>query len=415
MISTGLCLLQTLGLVLSAPAVLGRWSSRESRQRACLCSGIVLIWSACGLALTTWKGFATDSSAPYPCLVALVTFVAVSLSSASGTRPSTYATILALGATSTAAVWLQADGWLLLLFLAQTLLAALELRHGDKATWRLFMLAQTASLALVAAGLADSGERAAWLLAAGLMVRAGSLPFHGWVLRLSERAPMGLVVALVTPQLALLLQMRLLPPSLLSSLAAWAVATALYGAALATRQRQLKRTLGYLMISQSGLVAFGLGSRSELGHTGGLTAWLVAALALSGLAMTCEALAARHAGALSLDQPGADFESTPLLATSFLLHGLALAGLPGSLGFVAEDILVQGTLAQTPALSLAMIVVTSLNAITVMRCVLTLFVGPRQRGFRSDLVARERLAVGLLLGSLFLLGVFPRLCLVWFA
>ena len=66
-------------------------------------------------------------------------------------------------------------------------------------------------------------------------------------------------------------------------------------------------------------------------------------------------------------------------------------------------------------MGLGLIVVTAINAFTVMRCVLTLFVGPRTAGGRTDLRSREKLAMALVLGSLCLLGLIPGLLVAWFS
>ena len=129
--------------------------------------------------------------------------------------------------------------------------------------------------------------------------------------------------------------------------------------------------------------------------------------------MSVEALAARRADQLELDRPGRDFESTPALATTFLLSGLAMVGLPGTLGFVSEDLLIQGSVGEFPALGYALIVVTAINAVTILRCLLSIFSGPKCE-HAEDLVSREKRAVELILGSLFLLGMFPGIVAGWF-
>ena len=417
---TAFGILEVAALALAALASLRESSARAARQLAVLTSGVIALWSLIGLTVATWEGSVSGWQLPFPALVALVTFVAVSLSSLSDTRPSTFAIILALGATSVTAVWLTPGFAVWALLSLQALLVWWELRRDRPATARAFGVFHGVSLASLAVGLALGGESTVgfWAVALGLLIREGSLPFHHWFVRFTERAPMGLVVAFSAPQLGLLLHLRVLSPHLPPQASPYfgflGLVTALFGAVLATSEPKLKRVIAYLIISQSGLVALGLESSSEIGQVGGLSAWLLVALTTAGLAMLCEALSARHMNSLSLTAPGGDFESTPILATSFLLIGLSLVGLPGTLGFVAEDLLVQGTLAENSLLGWGLIVVTAINAFTVMRCVLTLFVGPKSPGGRSDLWPREKLAMALVLISLALLGLVPSLLTCWF-
>lgn len=418
--STAFGFLEVAALILAGLAALRETSVREARRMAVLASGMITLWSLVGLGMATYEGGARGWQVPFPALVALVTFVAVSMSSLSNTRPSTFSTILLLGASSVTAAWLTSGVGVLALLGGQALLVWLELRRGSPATARAFGVFHAVSLALLTLGLGLGAESSFgfWAIALGLLIREGLLPFHHWFVRFTERAPMGLVVAFSAPAVGLLVHLRVLsphlPPEASPYLGFLGLVTALFGAVLATAESELKRLLAYLIISQSGLVALGLESSSEVGRVGGLAAWLLVSLTTAGLAMIGEALSARHMNSLSLSRPGGDFESTPILATSFLLTGLSLVGLPGSLGFVAEDLLVQGTLAENSLVGFGLIVVTAINAFTVMRCVLTLFVGPKSPGGRSDLWAREKLAMVLILTSLCFLGLVPGILARWF-
>lgn len=412
MTSTAMVILQVLALALSALAVMRGEDSRSARRLACLLSGVVMVWGLAALVASNFELAAFSWRTPFPTVVAIVTFVAVSVSSLSNTLPGTYAAILTLGALSSAGVWCGSEVSLGLLMAAQSGVVAFELRGRDRALLSSFLRFQRLSLLCLGASVALGGNF--WLAAVAVALRQGVAPFHSWFLRFVARSPLGLVVAFVAPQVATLVYLASVatPPG--AAFAAVAMFSALWAAVLASVQTDIKRVLGYLLAGQGALVGFGLAGVDPVGRTGGLGLWLLVALATAGFAMVCEALSARHVDALSLQRTGGDFESTPILATSFLLTGMALVGLPGSLGFVAEDLLVQGTLSEYPVLALGMVVVTAINAYSVMRCVLSLFVGPRGDGPRTDLFPRERLALSVVLVSLLLLGCAPRLFVMWF-
>ncbi|HMQ23901.1 MAG TPA: proton-conducting transporter membrane subunit, partial [Planctomycetota bacterium] len=160
--------------------------------------------------------------------------------------------------------------------------------------------------------------------------------------------------------------------------------------------------------SQTALIAFGLENVSVVGRAGAILAWHVMALATSGFLMTLAAIEARR-GALSLVAASGCFARTPRMATAFLLLGLASVSLPLTLGFAAEDLLVQGTVQSYPVLGLAVIVATALNGIQVLRCFFALFTGTHVHSGEMDLNRREFAAMTVVLGILLFGGMAPRL------
>ena len=357
--------------------------------------------------------------APFPLMVSIIALTATGLSSLSNTTRRSYAAMLLLSAVSISYLVLP-SGWLLgVPWCTAMLLVWFEVRRRSLKKARVFAFYMGGSTLLAFLGLAFSGRPEGLLcLALALGIKEACFPFHSWFPSLVESTPMGVVVSFVTPQVGVFLHLKYLaqhlPQSMHLEVATIGIVTALFGAALASVQTSLKRVLAYLFVSQSGLVAFGLENSSPIGHTGALTAWLVAGLGMAGFAMSIEALTARRGSDPDLREAGRDFESTPALATAFMLCGLALVGLPGTLGFVSEDLLVQGSVQEFPALGLFLIVVTAINAITIMKCLFSVFAGPRCE-VGEDLTRRERLALSLVIGTLLLLGMMPELLLRWFA
>ena len=96
------------------------------------------------------------------------------------------------------------------------------------------------------------------------------------------------------------------------------------------------------------------------------------------------------------------------LATAFLILGLSTVGFPLTLGFVAEDLLVQGAVESYPWLALVLILATAFNGITVMRCFFNLFSGSRQDHGERDLTSRENYALTLVIAMLVLGGLVPK-------
>jgi NADH-quinone oxidoreductase subunit M len=279
---------------------------------------------------------------------------------------------------------------------------------------RLFAIYQVPSAVLFSLGayLITSGrsEWAVFPLLISFAARAAVLPLHGWFVRFVEKAPLGLVVAFASPQLGVYAHLEILQPHMTESLAhltaGVGAVSAIFGAFLALGQTKARRAAAYLVMSQTGLVAFGLENSSPVGWSGAMLMWFVLSLGSSGFLLALSALAARR-GELVIGQTSGQPEQVPRLASAMLLLGLATVGCPLTLGFVAEDLLVQGSIVEHPILALALIFVTALNGITIMRLYFGLFAaGPHRPGER-DLGALETFVHTFVLGLLFLAGVFP--------
>ncbi|MCA9606986.1 MAG: hypothetical protein KC619_15370 [Myxococcales bacterium] len=290
----------------------------------------------------------------------------------------------------------------------------LELRGREGG--RIFAIHRTVSTVLVATGViavgvAPTSPLAASLLVLGVMVREGIFPFHGWVPRFFERASLGTALLFVQPQVGAYVLARFViaqtgePASLL--LDVLGVVTLLYGAGLALGQRSSRRALGYLVVSQSAPVLIALADGGTLGATGALLVIVSVGLAQTGFGLALWATEARR-GALRLDVESGGHSTTPALAGSTLVLGLASVGLPGTLSFVAEDLVFHATIEARPWVGLVMVIATALNGIGVMRVAFRLFGGKRRTTGEGDLTGRERTVLGLLGATLIVLGLLPQ-------
>lgn len=241
-------------------------------------------------------------------------------------------------------------------------------------------------------------------------IREAVIPGHSWFVRFVEEAPMGLVVAFIAPQLGVYAHIELLgqsvPPELAHIVAGFGALTALLASIFGVVQTSARRALAYLMMSQTGLVAFGIEGTSSVAFAGSLVAWQVLAIATTGFAMTLSALEARR-GELSLSEFSGCFSRTPRMAAGFLMMGLASVGFPLTLGFVAEDLLVQGSVQEYPMQSFVLIVATAFNGMNVMRSFFHLFSGVRDHSGEADLTNRESWPLSAVLVALLLGGLIP--------
>ena len=198
-------------------------------------------------------------------------------------------------------------------------------------------------------------------------------------------------------------------PSELVVLSQFALVTAVYGAALALVQRDLRGFIGTLAMSQSALVLAGLvGQRCRWSSTAPSASGSRAAWRSPGIGLVD--LGAREPGrAASRSRRCRGGSGTrPALAAFFLLFGMAGIGLPGTLSFVADDLIVSGSLDDQLDAGLMVIASTVLCGIAVMRVLVSRV---RRAGGGRRPAARDPApgagAFTVLVGTLFALGIWP--------
>ena len=157
----------------------------------------------------------------------------------------------------------------------------------------------------------------------------------------------------------------------------WMLIAALYAALLALAESRPRRILGLLYASQTGFLLLGVTNATLQGITGALISWWVTALGITGLIAVYSSLEARTSEVASPSGFLGLGIHAPRLAIFFVICSLAIAGLPGTLGFAAQDLLVHSSLTVHPWLGVAVPLTEALNAITVLRLFATLFLGRR--------------------------------------
>ncbi len=171
-----------------------------------------------------------------------------------------------------------------------------------------------------------------------------------------------------------------------------------------------------LTLSQGAFILAGLDSESSSARRGALVLWLVAIVGTSLLSFVHRSLEARAGvvtsedGRLPADRPLGFGISAPRLAVFHLIAVLALVGFPGTLGFVGEDLLLHGVIAEHPLIGIGLPVATALSAVNALRMHSRLFWGPRSIA-PSTGDARPHESFGMLVFTLFLVvgGLLPGL------
>jgi len=254
-----------------------------------------------------------------------------------------------------------------------------------------------------------------WLIVIAALIRKGIVPFHAWVPEVFDHGRLGPAILFNAPQLGAYMTVVLIvpraSPDMLRLIAILALGTAVYGAALALVQTSARRACGYLFMSQSALVMAGLDCTSVSALAGGLLVWLSAGMAFAGLARAVLVLEARR-GRLDLTTYHGGYERMPLLAISFLAMGLACTGFPGTLGFVGQELLVDGAVDAFPVMGFGVVIASALTGLAVLRMYFSLFCGRPDRrahpSLRFGLTPREAWTFVALVAVLIGFGLVPR-------
>lgn len=274
----------------------------------------------------------------------------------------------------------------------------------------------------VAGGVSTAARCAFGFLILAAFLRMGIFPAHGWVLHEFDRGALLPAALLLNGHLGAFLVARVVIPvfpeishEMLPVLGDIALLAAMITTIMGIAERKPRRLLALLLMTQSAFIFSGLQSKNIEGITGSLVQWLVVAVAGTGLVCVYRALEARVSSVASGPLFAGLGARTPRLATFFALSGLALVGMPGTLGFCAEDLLFHGALETHPQLGIAMLVATALAAIQIYRLFASLFLGERATLVPEvpDALPRERWALAACAVFLVAGGLFPANVISW--
>src|SRR6476469_581025 len=189
-----------------------------------------------------------------------------------------------------------------------------------------------------------------WLMFMGFAFKAPVFPFHTWLPDALLEGPIGMAVVLAGIKLGTFGFMRfsipLLPEAsksatVVSVMMGLGLAAIVYGAIMALIQPDFRRLLAYSSISHLGFIVIGLFALNYQGLQGSLLTMINLGFSTAGLFFIAGFLFTRRYST-RLNAFGGLAKKAPLLATFFLIIGLASIGLPGTNGFVGEFLLLLG-------------------------------------------------------------------------
>ena len=276
------------------------------------------------------------------------------------------------------------------------------------------MLAITAGLALAAAAAirVDALTAAFELSCLAIALRAGLLPFHAGVASLCDRAPIIQTQQLASTIALVFVHLRFvdhhagaiaLAPMIVRYGAAATVAAAL----MAVVQRDLRGLYRGTTTMHGGMLLAALGAASLDNFAAALLVAVAMGLAIGGLGIVVMSLEER-VGAVAFVDGGGRFRAFPRLTVAFALFAGAGVGLPGTAGFVADDLLLHTLWKESPASAVAVIIASALLAVATLKGYSSTFLGRPITSLAPDLLQRERAVAVMLVVLLLVLGFAPR-------
>ncbi len=279
-------------------------------------------------------------------------------------------------------------------------------------TFDLVTLAQTQALA---------STTAMWIFlafAASFAIKCPIFPFHTWLPDAHTQAPTGGSVILAGVLLKLgtygFLRFGLyLFPSAAFDLAPWfltlGVIGIIYGALVATMQKDLKRLVAYSSVAHLGFVVIGIFGLSIQGLQGGVLQMVNHGISTGALFLLVGMVYERRHTRL-ISEMGGIQKVAPIFAGVFMIVMLSSLGLPGLNGFVGEFLVLIGTFVTRRWWAVVATAGVILAAIYLLWAYQRVFHG-RPEGANAtfpEMTMRERVIMVPLVILIVGMGVYPK-------
>ncbi|NOT12448.1 MAG: NADH-quinone oxidoreductase subunit M [Methylococcaceae bacterium] len=225
------------------------------------------------------------------------------------------------------------------------------------------------------------------LLFFGFAIRMPLFPFHGWLPQLAEHGTVAsAAIFLVGLKLGIYSVIRFILPLVPGVAEQWAefvVALSLlsifYGALHALLQINIRKLLAFAVISHTGMLVIGIFSFNEYGLEGSLLLSIVYGLATAGLLFSVGLIYERTRTSY-ITRLGGLFDTNSTLALLFLVSALSTMVMPGTPGFDAAHILVEGIIEEDGWLiAIAILLGNVLAAAFLLRAFQQIFIATPKR------------------------------------
>lgn len=296
---------------------------------------------------------------------------------------------------------------------ATALVIAFEARRASRAASLTLALAGAALIAAAAAMALGQPAVAFVASIVSFAMRVGVFPLHGGIGSLTHRSLTLQLQQLATLPTSVFVHLRFVDHEAIAfemapAIVAIGTASALAFALISLVQTSMHGLLRSSVLMHGGMLFAAVGAAGRGHHAAALLVSITLGLAISGLGIMLAAFEAR-VGPLDQLPPGGRAGAFPRLAIGVALFGGAAVAMPGTSGFIADDLLLHALWQESVPSAVGMVIASALLAVATLRNFAMLFLGKPLRLLAPDLDGRERFVLVLLVLWLVILGFAPRI------
>jgi NADH-quinone oxidoreductase subunit N len=256
------------------------------------------------------------------------------------------------------------------------------------------------------------------LVVVGFAFKVSSVPFHQWTPDVYEGAPTSvtayMAITVKVAAFAALLRLAISAfGSVIGDLSAlfWALAlaTVVVGNVMAVIQTNLKRLLAYSSIAHAGYVLIGFATQSAEGYSAVLFYLLAYVFMNLGAFAVLIALANRGRDCERLEDLAGLARTRPGLAALLTLFMLSLAGIPGTVGFIAKFVVFKAAVGSgLIGLTLVGVLGSVVSVYYYLRIPVVMYMNePGEAALRHESSTGELLVLAVCAAVVLGLGLFP--------
>src|SRR4051794_22037544 len=255
--------------------------------------------------------------------------------------------------------------------------------------------------------------------AAAFLVKMPSFPVHGWMPDAYKAMPIEVLMVFsgILSKVAAYGFLRVALPLFPEAAARYqtlllliALASILYGSAMAFTTTHTRLIAGYSSVAQMGFITLGIFALRPAGAQGALLQMVNHGLVVAPLLLIIGYLAARAGGSEDLRDMGGIAFRAPVLAVLFLIVALANLAMPGSTNFAGEFYILLGVFQSKVVICIVAFTGVALAAVYTLR----MFIGAMhnrvgEKVASRELAVRDELVLVPLVASILALSFYPQI------
>jgi NADH-quinone oxidoreductase subunit M len=264
------------------------------------------------------------------------------------------------------------------------------------------------------------------LLLIGFGILVSLFPFHTWAPRGYANAPASAAMmhAGILKKFGLYGLIQLIAPLLPTGASDWngllivlALCNVIVIGLITMTQKDLRYMLGYSSVMHMGYAFLGIATFGIIGIGGAVMLMFAHGLTIAALFLMADCVAKRAGGNADMASFGGMAHETPVLAALFTAAIFASVGLPGFANFWGELTVFTAVFGMNHIYGALTILGIIISAIYGLRAIASIFFGSKSEAYANririagapaDITWAERVPVLILLGTLMVVGFWPR-------